>query len=204
MSRRVYRSEARWLAVVRQITGRKLVEVLAILVGMLVAGTVWAAMQNAELETRLHAMGETARLYADSTALLRSLCVVPDRIGHEDARMQLLAAQAERIPPVVLFGVIAHESGYSARYDLTGKVGEHGRAQIRYELWNDLSPSCTKRDPESQLRCAAQILRYCRERYGDWRSGIACYNATESPDTLGRYLAGVERQVGRMVLRGMP
>lgn len=70
---------------------RKVLEVLAILASTLFAGTLWATLQDHELKARLRAAQETARLYADSTALLRALCLPgpPRAVPHPDVLLRM-------------------------------------------------------------------------------------------------------------------
>lgn len=73
-------------------TRRTVLEILAVLACMLLAGTLWAALQDHELEARLRAANETARLYADSTALLRALCLPRGSYHVPDVRTERRAS----------------------------------------------------------------------------------------------------------------
>lgn len=183
--------------------------VLAVFV-LFLAGTIGAAIQGAATELRRQEAADEAREawqlvheLRDSIAALRHSCVDPRSSGHSDWEALAASAEAAGIPVAVYLGVLAVESGYSARYHLRGKHGEYGRVQIKYSLWRKSSPFCRRTDPGSQRACAAHILRAAYERYGSWRLAAAAYNKFSAPDTVGPYMALVEREIGRMVLRSI-
>ncbi|GIW89949.1 MAG: hypothetical protein KatS3mg109_2076 [Pirellulaceae bacterium] len=168
-----------------------------ILLAMVAGGTIAGAVQGTARELELAELRAEVRLLSDSLLSCRRARL---HSQSPDVEQILRIAALVGVPDVVLLAVIEQETGTSGRYDVVGKHGEYGRAQIRYKIWRTFSPDCASGDPESQLRCAAQILRYCRDRYGNWRDAVACYNSTSDLSRAARYLASVERRIGRMVL----
>jgi hypothetical protein len=174
--------------------------VIVVLLAMFAGGTIAGVVQNAARDLEIAELREEIRQLSDSLRTCRHHSFGG---AHPDLQAILDAANMAHVPAIVLVAVIEQETGTSGRYDLVGRHGEYGRAQIRYDIWRDFTPDCASVDRDSQLRCAAQILAYCRERYGDWRTAVACYNATAQPERGRKYLAAVEQRIGRMILEGL-
>lgn len=170
---------------------------------LLLGGTLAAILQDQRLERKYAAAQDEISMLRDSLARMTKSCLLLSPRAHPDAQELQAAARWAGVPVPLYMALIEVESGTSGRYDLRGRKGEYGRAQIRYEFWRHLSSECAGRGPESQRRCAAQILRLCYAKWPNWRTAVACYNRFNRPDTTGRYVEMVERAIGRMYFRSL-
>jgi soluble lytic murein transglycosylase-like protein len=136
------------------------------------------------------------------TALLLSM-----QTGHPDAALQVAAAQQAGVPPIVALSVVEVESGRKL-LPPDGAAGEVGRWQVRPELWGaSFTRACgaaSLRDPVKNACVGAHILRGCYDRLGSWPLAVRCFNGDIRDRRTARYLAKVERALGRLTLRITP
>lgn len=136
------------------------------------------------------------------TALLLSI-----QTGHPDAAVQVTAAQQAGVPAVVALAVVEVESGRTLT-PRDGAAGEVGRWQVRPELWGaSFTRACgpaSLRDPVKNACVGAHILKGCYDRLGTWTLAVRCFNGDIRDRRTARYLARVERALGRLTLRVTP
>ena len=123
--------------------------------------------------------------------------------GVKDAPYLAAVADSANVPAALFVAIAEVEGGRSGRNNLVGKAGELGRMQINPSVWCRVADSaCVRRlkGYRHNVRRAAAILRWCYDHHGSWCVATRCYNGDiRSPDTV-RYLAKVERVLGRIVL----
>lgn len=149
-----------------------------------------------------HPSAERADLAAarDTIQMLRdSLARAPRFAGPPDSIALRQAADAVGIPAPLLYAIAIVESGYAPPTEVRGRHGEVGRLQVRPSVWGGTT-GCE--DPAT-LQCGATILAWCRAQHAAWRDAVACYNASSDIQYGRRYLALVERQIGRLYLEGL-
>ena len=98
------------------------------------------------------------------------------------------------IPEEIIFSVIKVESGFRA--SVTSPVGAMGLMQMMpttfewltgdYHLGENL-PTVSLYDPEVNIRYGTYYLRYLKDKFGDWNTVLAAYNAGEG--TVSKWLA---------------
>ena len=98
------------------------------------------------------------------------------------------------IPEEIIFAVIKIESSFRA--SVTSPVGAMGLMQMmpdtfewltgKYHLDENLSASSLY-DPEVNIRYGTYYLRYLKDKFGDWSTVLAAYNAGEG--NVAKWLA---------------
>lgn len=97
------------------------------------------------------------------------------------------------IPEEIIFSVIKVESSFRA--SVTSPVGAMGLMQMMpttfewltgdYHLGENL-PTVSLYDPEVNIRYGTYYLRYLKDKFGDWNTVLAAYNAGEG--TVSKWL----------------
>lgn len=88
------------------------------------------------------------------------------------------SAQANGVPPALLYGVIQHESGgnpNAINQDSNGSV-DRGLAQINSAAHPDVT-AAQAYDPNFAIPYSAHYLANLYNKYGSWDSALAAYNS---------------------------
>lgn len=96
-------------------------------------------------------------------------------------------AKEFNIPKSFLYGIAYHETRYEGPYDLNYKhnlsspVGALGPMQImpatsRFINGETVSRERLKSDIDYNVKTSAKLLRYLKDRYGDWKIVFGFYN----------------------------
>ena len=122
-----------------------------------------------------------------------------------------IARYAEKydIPAEIIFAVIKVESSFKA--DAKSKVGAMGLMQMmpttfewltgKYHL-NENLPSLMLYDPEVNIRYGTYYLRYLKDKFGDWNTVLAAYNAGEG--NVSKWLADKQYSTDGKTLESIP
>ncbi len=122
-----------------------------------------------------------------------------------------IAKYAEKydIPVEIIFAVIKVESSFKA--DAKSNVGALGLMQMmpstfewltgNYHLGENL-PALMLYDPEVSIRYGTYYLRYLKNRFGDWNTVLAAYNAGEG--NVSKWLADKQYSDDGKTLKSIP
>ncbi len=100
-------------------------------------------------------------------------------LRHED--IILTYSQAYHVPPSLVCAVIRHESRF--RRDAVSHAGAYGLMQLTKPTFQEL---CARLgmdshsdifSPYSNIQCGVYYLRFLYDKYGNWETVLAAYNA---------------------------
>lgn len=97
-----------------------------------------------------------------------------------------ISAQRYQVPLSLLYGLIAHESGWNMNaQNITPRERSYGLAQINLLAWPGISKGQAL-NPIFAMEWTAQKLRDRFQTYGSWEAAVAAHNSPVAADYLAR------------------